>query len=160
MKRTTAREIAVQLSFYASTSEKDVDELLNEFFNKEYYDTLADENELFAEYPEKKQQEYISRLVKTVYDYRIQIDKLIEKCAQGWKPERMSKTAMAILRCAVSEIMYMDDIPANAAINEAVELAKGYDEPETVSFINGILGGIMRGEFSETEGTQNITETV
>lgn len=48
MKRTTAREIAVQLSFYASTSEKDVDELLNEFFNKEYYDTLADENELFA----------------------------------------------------------------------------------------------------------------
>ena len=54
----------------------------------------------------------------------------------------------------------MDDIPANAAINEAVELAKGYDEPETVSFINGILGGIMRGEFSETEGTQDITETV
>lgn len=160
MKRTTAREIAVQLSFYASTSEKDVDELLNEFFNKEYYDTLADENELFAEYPEKKQQEYISRLVKTVYDYRIQIDNLIEKYAQGWKPERMSKTAMAILRCAVSEIMYMDDIPANAAINEAVELAKGYDEPETVSFINGILGGIMRGEFSETEGTQDITETV
>ena len=83
MKRTTAREIAVQLSFYASTSEKDVDELLNEFFNKEYYDTLADENELFAEYPEKKQQEYISRLVKTVYDYRIQIDKLIEKYAPG-----------------------------------------------------------------------------
>ena len=45
-------------------AKKDVDELLNEFFNKEYYDTLADENELFAEYPEKKQQEYISRLVK------------------------------------------------------------------------------------------------
>ena len=56
--------------------------------------------------------------------------------------------------------MYMDDIPANAAINEAVELAKGYDEPETVSFINGILGGIMRGEFSEDESTQDITETV
>lgn len=160
MKRTTAREIAVQLSFYACTSEKDVDELLNEFFNKEYYDTLAEENELFSEYPEKKQQEYISRLVKTVYDYRIQIDKLIEKYTQGWKPERMSKTAMSILRCAVSEIMYMDDIPANAAINEAVELAKGYDEPETVSFINGILGGIMRGEFSEDESTQDITETV
>ena len=160
MKRTTAREIAVQLSFYACTSEKDVDELLNEFFNKEYYDTLAEENELFSEYPEKKQQEYISRLVTTFYDYRIQIDKLIEKYAQGWKPERMSKTAMSILRCAVSEIMYIDDIPANAAINEAVELAKGYDEPETVSFINGILGGIMRGEFSEDESTQDITETV
>ncbi len=159
MKRTTAREIAVQLSFYVSANEKPIDELLEQFFNKEYYETLSGENELFAEYPEKKQQEYISRLVTTAYDYRIQIDKLIEKYAQGWKPERMSKTAMSILRCAVSEIMYMDDIPASAAINEAVELAKGYDEPETVSFINGILGGIMRGEFSEAENTETEAET-
>ena len=45
--------------------------------------------------------------------------------------------------------MYMDDIPNSAAINEAVELAKGYDEPETVAFINGVLGGFMRGEFGE-----------
>lgn len=164
MKRTTAREIAVQLSFYACSCEKPVDELLDEFFSREYYDTLAQENEMFAEYPEKKQREYISRLVKTVCDYRIQIDKLIEKYAQGWKPERMSKTAMAILRCAVSEIMYMDDIPSGTAINEAIELAKGYDEPETVSFINGILGGIMRGELSGegiSEGEiETVTETV
>ncbi len=160
MKRTTAREIAVQLSFYVSANEKPVSELLEQFFNKEYYETLAVENELFSEYPEKKQQEYISRLVTTAYDYRIQIDKLIEKYAQGWKTERMSKTAMAILRCAVSEIMYMDDIPASAAINEAVELAKGYDEPETVSFINGILGGIMRGEFSEGGSSEAEDETV
>ena len=53
------------------------------------------------------------------------------------------------LRCAVCEIKYMDDIPAAAAINEAVEMAKGYDEPETVAFINGVLGGFMRGEFPE-----------
>ena len=164
MKRTAARDIAVQLGFYACASEKPVDELLEEFFNKEYYDTLAEENELFAEYPEKKQREYISRLVKTVYDYRIQTDKLIEKYAQGWKPERMSKTAMAILRCAVSEIMYMDDIPSGTAINEAIELAKGYDEPETVAFINGILGGIMRGELADTVSSDaeadTATETV
>ncbi len=160
MKRTTAREIAVQLSFYASANEKPVDELLEQFFDREYYETLAAENELFAEYPEKKQREYISRLVTTAYDYRIQIDRLIEKYAQGWRPERMSRTAMSVLRCAVSEIMYMDDIPASAAINEAVELAKSYDEPETVSFINGILGGIMRGEFSEAEDSETETETV
>ena len=164
MKRTTAREIAVQLSFYACTSEKPVDELLEQFFDKEYYDTLAEENELFAEYPGKKQRDYISRLVKTSYDYRVQTDRLIAKYAQGWKPERMSRTAMAILRCAVSEIMYMDDVPASAAINEAVELAKSYDGPETVSFINGVLGGIMRGEFSESEdcetGDAPGTETV
>lgn len=160
MKRSTAREIAVQLSFYASANEKPVDELLEQFFDREYYETLAAENELFAEYPEKKQREYISCLVTTAYDYRIQIDRLIEKYAQGWRPERMSRTAMSVLRCAVSEIMYMDDIPASAAINEAVELAKSYDEPETVSFINGILGGIMRGEFSEAEDSETETETV
>lgn len=149
MKRTAAREIAVQLGFCANASEKPVDELLNDFFDKEYYETLAEESELFAEYPEKKQQEYIKRLVSTMDDYRIQIEKYIEKYAQGWKTTRISKTAMAILRCAVCEIKYMDDIPAAAAINEAVEMAKGYDEPETVAFINGVLGGFMRGEFPE-----------
>lgn len=154
MKRTTARQIAVQLSFYASASGKPVEEILQQFFDEEYYATLAEENELFSEYPEKKQREYISRLLLTADDYRIQIDKLIEKYAQGWKVERISKTAMAALRCAVCEIAYMDDIPAASAINEAVELAKGFDEPETVSFINGVLGGIMRGEFSDKPETE------
>ena len=72
----------------------------------------------------------------------------------------MSKTAIAILRCAVSEIMYMDDIPSGTAINEAIELAKGYDEPETVSFINGILGGIMRGEPADTVSSEAVAEAV
>ena len=52
-----------------------------------------------------------------------------------------------MLRCAICEILYMDDVPAAAAINEAVELDKGYDEPDVVSFVNGVLGGFMRGEF-------------
>lgn len=151
MKRSAARELAVQLSFYANASGKPVDELLEDFFSEEYYRTLSEENELFSEYPEKKQREYISRLISTADDYRIQIDKYIEKYAQGWKTDRISKTAMAILRCAVCEIMYMDDIPASAAINEAVELAKSYDEPETAAFVNGVLGGFMRGEFPENE---------
>ena len=149
MKRTTAREIAVQLGFYASASEKPVSESIDEFFDKEYFDTLASEDELFAEYPEKKQKDYIIRLAENMEAYRIQSDKYIEKYAHGWKVERISKTAIAVLRCAICEVMYMDDIPNSAAINEAVELAKGYDEPETVAFINGVLGGFMHGEFGE-----------
>ena len=109
----------------------------------------ASEDELYSEYPEKKQKDYIIRLAENMEEYRIQIDKYIEKYARGWKVERISKTAMAVLRCAICEVMYMDDIPNSAAINEAVELAKGYDEPETVAFINGVLGGFMRGEFGE-----------
>ena len=149
MKRTTAREIAVQLGFYASASDKPVSKIIDDFFDEEYFATLASEDELFAEYPEKKQKDYIIRLAENMEAYRIQIDKYIEKYAHGWKVERISKTAIAVLRCAICEVMYMDDIPNSAAINEAVELAKGYDEPETVAFINGVLGGFMRGEFGE-----------
>ena len=59
------------------------------------------------------------------------------------------RTALAVLRCALCEILYREDIPNAAAINEAVELCKGYDEPDTVAFVNGVLGGIMRGELGE-----------
>ena len=75
----------------------------------------------------------------------------IERYAKGWKLDRLSRTALAILRCAICEILYMEDIPNAAAINEAVELDKSYDEPDTVSFVNGVLGGFMRGELSESE---------
>ena len=56
-----------------------------------------------------------------------------------------------MLRVALYEILYMPDIPAAASINEAVELAKGYDEPETVRFINGILGSFMRSRGETVE---------
>lgn len=149
MKRTTAREIAVQLGFFASASERPVSEIVEQFFDEEYYATLATEDELFAEYPDDIQKAYIVRLASLMEDYRIQIDKYIEKYSTGWKVSRISRTAVAVLRCAICEILYMDDIPNSAAINEAVELSKGYDEPETVAFINGVLGGFMRGEFAE-----------
>ena len=146
MKRTTAREIAVQLGFYAAQTGKPVADIAEEFFDKDYYSTLAEVDELYAEYPEKKQMDYIIRLASLVEDYRVQIDHFINKYSNGWKLGRISKTAVAVMRCAICEVLYMDDIPNAAAINEAVELAKGYDEPETVAFVNGVLGGFMRGE--------------
>ena len=75
-----------------------------------------------------------------------EIDAYIEKYAIGWRPERITRTAAAVLRCALAELLYVEDTPPSAAINAAVELAKSYEEPETVSFINGVLGGFMRGE--------------
>ncbi len=81
---------------------------------------------------------------------------MIEKYARGWRLERISRVAAAIMRCAMCEILYMDDVPNAAAINEAVELAKGYEEPETVAFINGVLGSFVRGEVEpEAEARSN-----
>ena len=146
MTRSTAREIAILLGFAASAASQNVDELIDSFFAEEHYKTLAAEDEIFSEYPDKKQMEYIRRLTGLIIENASELDGFIERYSKGWKVERISKTARAVLRCALCEILYMDDIPNNAAINEAVELDKGYDEPETVAFVNGVLGGFMRGE--------------
>ena len=145
MTRTMAREIAIQLGFAAAATGESPEEVVRRFFEEEHYATLKAEDELYQDLPSEKQREYILRLLTLIDGHREEIDEEIRRYARGWKLERISKTALAVLRCALCEILYMDDIPDAAAINEAVELAKGYDEPDTVSFINGVLGGFMRG---------------
>ena len=146
MSRTKAREMAIQLGFVASAAGEDPRVLIDRFFERDHFETLAAEDPLYSEYPSAKQLEYIRCLVCGVQEHREDIDAHIRRYARGWKPERISRTALSVLRCALFEILYMEDIPNAAAINEAVELAKAYDEPDTVSFINGVLGGFMRGE--------------
>ena len=149
MTRTIAREIAVQLCFAAEANHMDPLDLLDTFFSREHYDTLETEESLFQDFPDERQMAYIRRLTELVVEKREELDRYIERYARGWKPERISHTALAILRCAICEILYIEDVPSAAAINEAVELDKSYDDPDTVSFVNGVLGGFMRGEFPE-----------
>ena len=146
MTRTNARELAIQLGFAAAATGEDPQDILDRFFDEEHYASLAAENELYRERPDDAQLAYIRRLTGLMKEHRDEIDGYIGRYAKGWKVERISRTALAVLRCALCEILYMDDIPNAAAINEAVELAKGYDEPDTVAFVNGVLGGFMRGE--------------
>lgn len=149
MTRTTAREIAIQLGFAASAAGVEASEVFDGFFSQEHYETLREEDELYTEFPNKKQLDYIRRITELMGEKREELDAYIERYSKGWRPSRISRTALAVLRCAICEILYMDDVPAAAAINEAVELDKGYDDPDTVSFVNGVLGGFMRGEFNE-----------
>lgn len=146
MTRTVAREIAVQLVFALTMHPEDEVQMLEDFFDRAYFAGLAQEDPIFTEYPDKKQIRYILTLCTGVQEKREELDGYIEKYARGWKLGRISRTALAILRCCLYELLYMPEVPAAAAINEAVELAKGYEEPETVSFINGILGSFMREE--------------
>ena len=154
MTRTAAREIAIQLGFAAAANGCEPLEMLDRFFEEEYYSSLVGESELYSEYPDEKQMEYIRRLTSLMTENRSEIEGFIERYAKGWKLERISRTALAVMRCAICEILYMDDVPNAAAINEAVELDKGYDEPDTVAFVNGVLGGFMRGEFGVPEAQQ------
>lgn len=149
MVRNTAREIAIHLSYELSFTGKPVDALLDERLTAETFATLAGEDELYAEAPNAKQADYIRRLVRGVDEHAAELDGYISKYAKGWSFSRIPLVASAIMRVAMFEILYMQDIPNGAAINEAVEIAKKYETPETVKFINGILGSFVREEISE-----------
>lgn len=146
MTRTAAREIAARVCFAANENGAPIEEVLKDLFDEEYYSTLADEDEIFAEYPDERQAEYITSLVNGVFKHRAELLSYVEKYSTGWKTDRISKTALAIIYVAMFEILYMPDIPEGASIDEAVNLAKKYEEPETVPFINGLLGAFVRNE--------------
>ena len=146
MTRTEAREVAVRLCFEISSSECTADEIFDCFFDREYYDSLKDEDALFSEFPDGNQRDYIESLVRGIGEHSAELDGYVAKYARGWAFSRVSRTALAVMKTAMYEAMYMPDIPTGVAINEAVEIAKHYDEPETVSFVNGVLGSFVRGE--------------
>lgn len=120
------------------------EELLDRVFSENYYPRLAEEADLYQEKPNAKQLQYIGDCLRGVYAKKQELDQIIETYAVGWKVSRISKVALAVLRLAVYEILYVEDAPTGAVINEAVEIARRYEEEETVAFINGVLGSFAR----------------
>lgn len=149
MTRRAARELAIHLSFELGVNPQDVDSLLETLLDKEYYTTLAEEAEIYREFPGGKQLAYIKELVQGISEHGAELDSYIDKYAKNWRISRISRVAVAIMRTAMYEVMYMPDVPNSAAISEAVELAKKYEDEETVAFINGILGSFSREELFE-----------
>ena len=86
---------------------------------------------------------YMEKRVSAIVELLPEIDKKLESGSEGWKLERMGKVERTILRLAVYELLYDDDIPANVAINEAVELAKVYGGDTSPAFVNGILAKLL-----------------
>ncbi len=146
MTRTTAREIAMHLIYEMDYHEELPEELLEAVFSDSYYPRLAEEADLYQEKPNAKQMKYIEDCVRGVYVKKQEIDQIIENYAVSWKIGRISKVSLAVLRLAVYEILYVEDAPSGAVINEAVEIARRYEEEDKVSFINGILGAFVRGQ--------------
>ena len=149
MTRNTAREIATHLAYELSFTNLSPKEFLDARLNGENFSDLAPECDLYAELPNAKQEEYIRHLVTGVAEHAAELDTYIEKYAKGWRFDRISLVASAIMRVAMFEIMYMPDIPNGAAVNEAVEITKNYEDDETAKFVNGILGSFVREEIRE-----------
>ena len=86
------------------------------------------------------------RLVEGVVEQQARIDELIEAHASGWSLDRLPDVDRAILRMAVYELLWVDDVPDAVVIDEAVELAKTLSTDDSPSYVNGVLGGIVRAE--------------
>lgn len=127
MNRKTARENAFILLFEGASKS---DETAEEIFDK-----AVGIRELECD-------DYVKRVFFGYYENARAIGECIDKCLVGWKRERVSIASTAILRLATYELMFMEDIPAKVSINEAIEIAKKYDDEKAYSFVNGVLNAV------------------
>ena len=101
--------------------------------------------EIFLKATEVRELE-VDEYVKKVFFGNSENDKIIEmkidECLVGWKKERVSYVAKAVLKLAAYELMFMEDIPVKVSINEAIELSKKYDDDKAYVFVNGVLNKI------------------
>ena len=151
MNRSTAREIAIHFAFELAFSDERAQQLLERELTEESFTARSREEPLYAEFPEKGELDYITKLVLGVGSHGAELDGYIAKYAKGWRFSRIDRVASAIMRVTMYEILYMPDVPNKVAINEAVEIAKRYVDDDVVKFINGILGSFVRSELPEQE---------
>ena len=133
MKRREARDIAFTLVFERCFREATVQDVINNA-------VMGRDIEV---------DDYAFEVASKTFDNLVVIDAHIEQYLKDWKISRLPKTTLAILRLAIGEIDYMDDIPVSVAINESVEIAKKYATEEDASYINGVLGAYVKGKSKE-----------
>ena len=151
MNRSTAREIAVHLTFALAFSSESAEDLLARELTPDRFALRAKDEPLYAEFPGEGELANVTRLARGVGGHGAELDGYIEKYAKGWRFSRIDRVASAIMRVTMYEILYMPDVPNKVAINEAVEIAKKYLDDDVVKFINGILGSFVRAELPEQE---------
>lgn len=114
-------------------------------FEKEFNDNgIEDILEAAAEARDLVPDDYINAVFRGVYEHLEELDSLISESSVGWNIKRISKTALCIMRLAIFEMKYLDDIPVSVSINEAVELCKKYATENDASFVNGILSTVAK----------------
>jgi len=133
--RRQARELAMQALFYMDIR-KDASEETLEYFC-----------DCFC--PSKKSRPFFRKLVNGVLGKKGQIDALVERFSQNWNISRMSCVDRNVMRIAIYEMLYCDDIPPKVSINEAVDIGKKFGTQESGAFINGIMDSIREALVEE-----------
>ena len=130
MTRKQAREEAFILIFEKEINGESVDDIL----------------ELATLVRDIEPDDYVKTAFKGVFDNLVEIDNLISVNLKGWTVKRLSKTVLAVLRLAIFEMKYIDEIPVSVSINEAVDLTKKYAGVDDAHFVNGLLGTVSRAD--------------
>lgn len=127
MKRQRSREIVMELLFGMELSKNSYEETIENFLEDYEMDLTTIDLD------------YVKETLKVVSENLEKIDGIITESLVNWKLDRISKVNLTILRLAVGEMLYVEDVPEKVAINEAIELTKKYSEEKSVSFVNGVL---------------------
>jgi N utilization substance protein B len=127
LKRKEAREVVVGLLFETEFKTED---------NSAEIFAISSEN---REIPED---DYIKSAYFGVCENREKIDELIGAHSNGWKTHRLTRLSRSVMRLAVYEMLFCEDIPHSVSINEAVELTKKFDDPKAKAFVNGVLNSV------------------
>ena len=129
MTRSAAREIAIHCSYSLGFSNQSPEEFLEERMDRVHFQRWGEESPLYQDYPNDKQMQYIREVVRGVAEHGPDLDQYIAQYSKNWNFARIPLTA--------------------AAINDAVEIAKKYEDEKVDSIINGILGAFVRAEVPE-----------
>lgn len=132
MKRQKSREKAMELLFSMEISKNSYSETIETFI--EDYEMELSTIDI----------EYIRKVVKVVTDNLEEIDTMIVASLVNWKLDRVSKVNLTILRLAIGEMLYIDDVPGSVAINEAVDITRKYSDEKSCSFVNGVLDKVLK----------------
>lgn len=144
MTRANARELAVHLIYGREFTGEEPEQIVSARLDKEYYEKLAQENEIYQERPSGAQVRYLDTVVTGVANRTQELNEQIRRFSIGWDISRISRLTRCVMQLAIFEILYVEDVPTGVAISEAVRLAKKYDGNDTGSFVNGILGSFAR----------------
>lgn len=142
MKRRLAREIAVQSLYHMEMNEVEAEEAVTMLLAE-----AAGENEGEVEVTDltgAKAKDFILELVNGTWSRKEAIDGLLSDYLKGWQISRLSKVDRQVLRQAVYEMIFRDDVPGKVAVNEAIELAKHFGTTESGKFVNGVLGKMIQ----------------
>ena len=132
MGRKQAREGAMKVLFQMDSMSDYTEDSLDLFLENFEYDEM--------------ETVYIKHSISLIRENLEEIDSHITSNLEGWSIYRLAKVDLAVLRIAIYEILYRDDIPVEVSINEAIETVKKYSSDESFKFINGVLGGFVRNK--------------